>query len=224
MDDRARSVLASLTFPVTCQVCGQEGMYHRSALTSETPPRTCGANRCLRALAIRDGRAHDCPACGRPGVVARTRNKMHVCVLCWTTLVTKCERKARYDTEDAATAYTVATFGRALHPYPCDYCSGWHYSKSSTPRQPNPEQAAVIPLILARIRAGLYTARPRQAPTHHTEGHPMRIVLTLEVTDPTDIDTNHRTGLSTSGYDRLTDALADAGFDIYAGPDPDPNE
>lgn len=46
----------------------------------------------------------------------------------------------------------------------------------------------------------------------------MKIQLTLEVDDPDDIDPTHSTGITSDAYDHLSEALADAGFSIFAGP------
>ncbi len=46
----------------------------------------------------------------------------------------------------------------------------------------------------------------------------MQVNLKLDV-DPSDADESHSTGLTSEAFDRLTDALAQAGFEIADGPD-----
>lgn len=47
----------------------------------------------------------------------------------------------------------------------------------------------------------------------------MDITLTLGVDDDSDVDSEHSTGLTGDAYDRLMDALMNAGFSIVSGPD-----
>lgn len=47
----------------------------------------------------------------------------------------------------------------------------------------------------------------------------MKITLTLKTTDPDDNDPGHAMGITEDAYERLTEALLQAGFEIASGPD-----
>lgn len=47
----------------------------------------------------------------------------------------------------------------------------------------------------------------------------MDIRLVLRVEDPEDVDAEHHMGITNDAYDRLTEAVAEAGFGIVDGPD-----
>lgn len=47
----------------------------------------------------------------------------------------------------------------------------------------------------------------------------MKIDLTL-VVDPHDEDSSHSSGITSAAFDRLDEALAEAGFEIESGPTP----
>lgn len=47
----------------------------------------------------------------------------------------------------------------------------------------------------------------------------MKIAVILEVEDPRDLDPHHSTGLTSEAYDRLYEAITDAGFEFVSGPD-----
>ena len=51
------------------------------------------------------------------------------------------------------------------------------------------------------------------------ETDPVKITLALNTTDPADDDPEHPMGITADAYDRLTDALQQAGFEIASGPD-----
>ena len=46
----------------------------------------------------------------------------------------------------------------------------------------------------------------------------MKVILTLNVS-PEDTDAEHSMGITNDAYERLSDALMQAGFDIVSGPD-----
>lgn len=46
----------------------------------------------------------------------------------------------------------------------------------------------------------------------------MKIKLVLSVPDPEDEDNKSTTGLTQEAYDRLVDAVTDAGFEFESGP------
>lgn len=46
----------------------------------------------------------------------------------------------------------------------------------------------------------------------------MKITMTLDV-EPEDVDEADGTGLTSAAYDRLSEAIADAGFEFDRGPD-----
>lgn len=47
----------------------------------------------------------------------------------------------------------------------------------------------------------------------------MKITMTLNVPDPADVDEDDPTGLTNPAYDRLSDAIGEAGFEWEQGPD-----
>lgn len=47
----------------------------------------------------------------------------------------------------------------------------------------------------------------------------MKVTLTLDVVDPDDVDAEHSMGITNDAYERLTDRLVEAGFEIVSGPD-----
>lgn len=47
----------------------------------------------------------------------------------------------------------------------------------------------------------------------------MKIEITLSVPEGQDIDATHPMGITGAAYDRLSEAIADAGFEIAEGPD-----
>jgi len=48
---------------------------------------------------------------------------------------------------------------------------------------------------------------------------PMRVEMTLQCGDPDDEDVRNTTGLTDAAYNRLYDAITDAGFEWVTGPD-----
>jgi hypothetical protein len=47
----------------------------------------------------------------------------------------------------------------------------------------------------------------------------VKIEMTLNVTDPDDVDEGHEMGITNAAYDRLYEAVTDAGFEFESGPD-----
>jgi hypothetical protein len=47
----------------------------------------------------------------------------------------------------------------------------------------------------------------------------VKITMTLSVPEPEDIDATHPMGITNTAYDRLYEAVTDAGFEFVDGPD-----